>query len=76
MVHTEVDAMVSAKGGKYGFVYTSRQKVYRELRDKGMSKKSAARISNAGKTHAARSAMSRKGALHRKAHARRAGRRR
>jgi hypothetical protein len=73
---TEVVAVVSARGGKYGFVYKSRQNVYRELRGKGMSKKSAARISNAGKTHAARSAMSRKGALHRKAHAHRTGRRR
>jgi hypothetical protein len=76
MVPTEVIAMVSAKGGKFGFVYKSRQKVYRKLRSKGMSKKSAARISNAGKTHVARSAMSRKGALHRKAHGHRTGRRR
>lgn len=68
--------MVSAKGGKFGFVYKSRQNVYRKLRSKGMSKKSAARISNAGRTHVARSAMSRKGALHRKAHAHRTGRRR
>jgi hypothetical protein len=72
----EVDAMVSAKGGKYGFVYTSRQNVYRKLRSKGMSKSKAARISNAGRSHVARSAMARKGALHRKAHAHRTGRRR
>lgn len=68
--------MVSARGGKFGFVYTNRQNVYRKLRAKGMSKKSAARISNAGRSHAQRSAMSRKGALHRKAHGHRTGRRR
>lgn len=68
--------MVSARGGKFGFVYTSRQNVYRKLRSKGMSKSKAARISNAGRSHVQRSAMSRKGALHRKAHAHRAGRRR
>jgi hypothetical protein len=58
--------MVSARGGKYGFVYPRRQNVYRKLRSKGMSKKSAARISNAGRTHAARSRMARKGARHRR----------
>lgn len=68
--------MVSARGGKYGFVYTSRQNVYRKLRSKGMSKKKAARISNAGRTHAQRSASARKGALTRKAHGHRTGRRR
>jgi hypothetical protein len=73
----EVIAMVSAKGGKFGFVYTGRQNVYRKLRSKGHEQEErAARISNAGRTHAARSTMARKGALHRKAHAYRAGRRR
>lgn len=54
--------MVSSRGGKYGFVYRNRHNVYRALRRKGMSKSKAARISNAGRTHAQRSAMSRKAA--------------
>jgi hypothetical protein len=54
--------MVSDRGGRYGFVYRSRQNVYRALRRKGMSKTKAARISNAGRTRAARSRMARKGA--------------
>lgn len=54
--------MVSSKGGKYGFVYKSRQRVYRALRREGMTKKKAARISNAGRTHVARSRMARKAA--------------
>lgn len=58
--------MVSDKGGKAGFVYASRQNVYRALRDKGFSKKSAARIANAGKTHGQRVAMARKGAKKRR----------
>lgn len=53
--------MVSSRGGKYGFVYKSRQNVYKALRRQGMSKSKAARISNAGRTHAQRSAMARKG---------------
>jgi hypothetical protein len=57
--------MVSSRGGKYGFVYPSRQRVYRALRRKGMTKRSAARISNAGRTHLARKAMARKAARHR-----------
>jgi hypothetical protein len=67
----EVVAMVSARGGKYGFVYKSRQNVYRALRRKGMTKKAAARISNGGRFHAQRVAMSRKGAAKRKAKGRR-----
>lgn len=59
--------MVSARGGKYGFVYPSRQNVYRKLRSKHMSKSKAARIANAGRTHGQRSAMARKGAAHRRA---------
>jgi len=58
--------MVSSRGGKYGFVYKSRQNVYRALRRKGASKSKAARISNAGRFHPARSAMARKGARTRK----------
>jgi hypothetical protein len=68
--------MVSAKGGKYGFVYTARQDTYRALRRKGMSKTKAARISNAGRTHVQRKGMAKKGALHRKAHGRRTAHRR
>jgi len=57
---------VSARGGKYGFVYTSRHSTYRALRRQGMSKEKAARISNAGRTHAARSRMAKKAARTRK----------
>lgn len=53
--------MVSDRGGRYGFVYRSRQSVYLALRRKGASKTKAARISNAGRSHAARSRMARKG---------------
>lgn len=58
--------MVSARGGRFGFVYTSRQRVYKALRRKGASKSKAARISNAGITRAQRSRMSRKAARTRK----------
>lgn len=54
--------MVSSRGGRYGFVYKTRQNVYRALRRKGASKSKAARISNAGLTHIQRSRMSRKAA--------------
>ncbi|WP_437105997.1 DUF7218 family protein [Streptomyces flaveolus] len=54
--------MVSDRGGRWGFVYKSRQTVYRALRRKGMPKSKAARISNEGRTHAARSLMARKAA--------------
>lgn len=54
--------MVSDRGGRYGFVYRARQNVYRALRRQGASKAKAARISNAGRTHVARSRMARKGA--------------
>lgn len=63
--------MVSDRGGKYGFVYRSRQKVYRKLRKKGMSKKKAAMIANAGRTFGQRSIMARKAARTRKARGRR-----
>lgn len=63
--------MVSSKGGKYGFVYQTRQNTYRALRRKGMTKRAAARISNAGRTHGARSRMARKAARTRRARGRR-----
>lgn len=53
--------MVSARGGRFGFVFTSRHRAYRALRRKGMSKSKAARISNAGRSFAGRSRMARKG---------------
>lgn len=52
--------MVSAKGGRAGFVFRSRHDAYRALRKKGASKSKAARIANAGRTFAQRSAMARK----------------
>lgn len=58
--------MVSAAGGKKGFVYPGRQKVYKKLRAKGFSKKSAARIANAGVSKAGRSRMAKKAARTRK----------
>lgn len=63
----EVVIVVSARGGKYGFVYPSRQRVYRALRRKGMTKTKAAKISNAGRTHGQRSRMSRKAGRTRRA---------
>lgn len=57
---------VSDRGGKFGFVYKSRQNVYRKLIAKGYSKEKAARISNAGRTKAGRSAMARKAARSRR----------
>lgn len=59
--------MVSARGGKYGYVKRSRQNVYRALRRKGASKSKAARIANAGASHVERSRMSRKAARTRRA---------
>lgn len=58
--------MVSAAGGKKGFVYSSRHNVYRALRAKGFSKEKAARISNAGNTHGKRVRMAKKAARTRK----------
>jgi hypothetical protein len=54
--------MVSARGGRHGFVYKSRHDAYRAIRRKGSSKSKAARIANAGRTFAGRSAMARKAA--------------
>jgi hypothetical protein len=54
--------MVSDAGGRKGYVKKSRQRVYKALRRKGASKSKAARIANAGVSHAQRSRMSRKAA--------------
>jgi hypothetical protein len=62
--------MVSARGGKYGYVAKSRQNVYRALRRGGASKSKAARISNAGITRAGRVRMARKAARTRRARGR------
>jgi hypothetical protein len=59
--------MVSARGGKDGYVDPARQDVYRALRRKGMSKSKAARIANGGRTHVQRSTMAKKAARTRKA---------
>lgn len=59
--------MVSSRGGKYGFVYKSRQRVYKALRRKGKSKTVAAKIANAGQSHGQRSRMARKAARTRRA---------
>jgi hypothetical protein len=53
---------VSDRGGKYGFVYRSRQNVYRALRRQGKSKETAARIANAGRGRGGRSRMAKKAA--------------
>lgn len=52
--------MVSAKGGRAGYVVRSRWDAYRALRKKGASKSKAARIANEGKTSAGRKAMAKK----------------
>lgn len=58
--------MVSDKGGRKGFVFKARQRAYKALRRKGMTKKIAAMIANRGDTHGERSAMAKKGARSRK----------
>lgn len=58
--------MVSARGGRHGYVARSRHDVYRALRRKGKSKTVAARISNAGRTKAGRKSMARKAAATRR----------
>lgn len=58
--------MVSARGGKYGFVYPGRQDVYKALRRQGKPKSVAARIANGGRTHEQRSRMAKKAARTRK----------
>lgn len=55
--------MVSDRGGKYGYVVKSRQRVYRALRRKrGMTKGMAAAIANAGRLRTGRSRMAKKAA--------------
>lgn len=49
-----------------GRITPGRTAVYEALRGNGMTKKSAARIANAGKTKAGRKAMARKAARHRR----------
>lgn len=63
--------MVSDRGGRWGFVYRNRFKVYRALRRKGLSKTRAAEISNAGRSFPQRSLMARKAAKTRRAKGRR-----
>jgi hypothetical protein len=58
--------MVSAAGGRKGYVARSRHRAYRALRKKGASKSKAARIANAGRTRAGRQAMARKAAATRR----------
>jgi hypothetical protein len=48
--------------GKVRGIVAGRGRVYERLKASGMSKTRAAKIANAGKTHKARSAMSRKAA--------------
>jgi hypothetical protein len=57
-----VVGVVSDRGGRFGFVYLNRQRVYKALRRQGASKAKAARISNAGRFHVQRSRMARKAA--------------
>lgn len=57
--------MPGMKGGKHG-PSIKRPAVYEALRRRGLSKASAAAISNAGRTHGARSRMAKKAARSRK----------
>jgi transposase len=57
-------------GNRLASITPGRRDVYEALRRQGMSKKKAAKISNAGKSHAGRSAMARKAARTRKRHGR------
>lgn len=66
IVLVEVVLAVSDKGGKFGYVVKSRQKVYRALRRQGKSKSEAARIANGGRSRAGRSRMARKAARSRR----------
>lgn len=59
--------MVSARGGKYGYVVRSRHDAYRSLRRKRkLPKGVAAAIANKGRTKAGRVAMARKAAATRR----------
>lgn len=57
-----VSIKVSDRGGRHGFVYRSRQDVYRALRRQGKTPAVAAAIANAGRSRAGRSAMARRAA--------------
>ena len=50
------------KGGRVRGIASGREDVYEALRDQGYSKERAARIANAGKTHAVRVRMAEKAA--------------
>lgn len=64
--------MVSDKGGKKGFVYRTRHKAYRGIRKAtSLTREAAARIANAGRTRAGRSAMAKKAAATRRRRGRR-----
>ena len=52
--------------GRIRGITDSREQVYERLKKKGMSKKKAAKIANAGKTKAGRSRMAKKAARTRK----------
>lgn len=52
--------------GRIRGITDSREHVYERLKKKGMSKKKAAKIANAGKTKAGRSRMAKKAARTRK----------
>jgi uncharacterized protein (DUF302 family) len=54
--------MVSARGGKHGFVFRNRHDVYRALRRQGKTKEDAAQIANAGHTKTGRTTMAKKAA--------------
>jgi hypothetical protein len=58
--------MVSSRGGKFGYVVRSRFAAYRDLRERGFSKKISAMIANAGKSRAGRSSMAKKASRSRK----------
>lgn len=53
--------VVQMPGHKHRGITPGRRHAYESMRAKGMSKGKAARIANAGKTRAGRSAMARKG---------------
>lgn len=58
--------MVSARGGKYGYVVRSRHRAYRGMAKTGLSKSARAAIANKGRTKAGRVAMARKAAATRR----------
>jgi hypothetical protein len=58
--------VVSAAGGRKGYVVKSRHDAYRKIKAGGASKSKAAAIANAGRTAAGRKAMARKAAATRR----------